>query len=39
MAPPVLGVQKPPRRVGKWFQDHLMAAPEKKKVKRYDSTG
>ncbi len=27
MAPPVPGVQKPPRWVGKWFQDRLMAAP------------
>jgi hypothetical protein len=30
MAPPVPGVQKPPRRVGKRFQDHLVAAPEEK---------
>ncbi len=34
MAPPVPGVQKPPPRVGKWFRDHLVAAPEKEKVKR-----
>ncbi len=34
MAPPVPGVQKPPRQVGKWFLDHLVAAPEKKQVKR-----
>ncbi len=27
-APPVPGVQRPPRRVGKWF--HFVAAPEKK---------
>jgi hypothetical protein len=33
-APPVPGVQKPPRQVGKRFPDRLMAAPEKKKVKR-----
>jgi hypothetical protein len=25
---PVPGVQKPPRRVGKRFRDHLVAAPE-----------
>ncbi len=31
---PVLGMQKPPRRVGKQFQDHFVAAPEKKKVKK-----
>ncbi len=30
MAPPVPGVQKPPRRVGKWFRDHLLVAPEEK---------
>jgi hypothetical protein len=30
MAPPVSGVQKPPRRVGKRFRDRLVAAPEKK---------
>ncbi len=34
MAPPVLGMQKPPRRVGKRFRDRLVAAPEKEKVKR-----
>jgi hypothetical protein len=28
-APPVLGVLKPPRRVGKQFWDRLVAAPEK----------
>ncbi len=27
---PVPGVQKPPRRVGKWLWDHLGAAPEQK---------
>jgi hypothetical protein len=32
-APPVPGVQKPPRRVGKRFRDRHVAAPEKK-VKR-----
>jgi hypothetical protein len=30
MGPPVPGMQKPPRRVGKRFRDHLMAAPEGK---------
>jgi hypothetical protein len=30
MAPPVLGMQKPPRWVGKRFQDHLMEAPEER---------
>ncbi len=34
MAPPVPGVQKPPCRVGKRFQDRLVAAPEKEKLKR-----
>ncbi len=34
MAPPVPGMQKPPRRVGKRFRDRLVAAPEKRKVKR-----
>jgi hypothetical protein len=34
MVSPVPGVQKPPRRVGKRFQDRLVEAPEKKKVKR-----
>ncbi len=29
MAPPVLGVQKPPRWVGKWFRDCFVAAPFK----------
>jgi hypothetical protein len=29
-APPVPGVQKPPRRVGKRFQDCFLAVPEKK---------
>ncbi len=29
-APPVLGVQKPPRRVGKQFRDRLVVAPGKK---------
>ncbi len=29
-APPVPAVQKPPRRVGKRFRDHLAAAPEGK---------
>ncbi len=33
-APPVPGVQKPPCRVGKWFQDRFVVAPEKKKVKK-----
>jgi hypothetical protein len=33
-APPVPGVQKPPRRVGKRFRDRLMAAPGKVKVKK-----
>jgi hypothetical protein len=28
--PPVPGVQKPPRWVGKQFRDHLVAAPEEK---------
>ncbi len=32
-APPVLGVQKPPHRVGKRFRDRLEAAPKKKKAK------
>jgi hypothetical protein len=32
--PPVLGMLKPPRRVGKRFRDRLVAAPKKKKVKR-----
>jgi hypothetical protein len=32
-APPVLGVQKPPRRVGKRFWDRLVAAPGKKMKK------
>jgi hypothetical protein len=30
MAPPVLGVQKPPRQLGKRFRDRLVAAPEGK---------
>jgi hypothetical protein len=30
MAPPVLGVQKPPRLEGKRFQDSLVAAAERK---------
>jgi hypothetical protein len=30
MAPPVPGVQKPPRQVGKWFWDRLEAPPEGK---------
>jgi hypothetical protein len=29
-APPVPGVQKPPRRVGKLFRDRLVAAPRRK---------
>jgi hypothetical protein len=33
-APLVPGVQKPPSRVGKQFQDRLVAAPAKKKVKK-----
>ncbi len=33
-APPVPGVQKPPRWVGKWFWDRHVAAPKEKKVKR-----
>jgi hypothetical protein len=33
MAPPVQGVQKPPRQEGKRFQDRLEAAP-KREVKR-----
>ncbi len=33
-APLVPGVQKPPRRVGKRFQDRHVAAPEKRKVKK-----
>jgi hypothetical protein len=33
-APPVPGVQKPPRRVGKRFRDRRVAAPMKRKVKR-----
>jgi hypothetical protein len=32
--PPVPGMQKPPRWVEKRFQDRLMAAPKKKKVKK-----
>jgi hypothetical protein len=32
-APPVPGVQKPPRRVGKRFRDRLVVAPEKKKAR------
>jgi hypothetical protein len=32
-APPVPGVQKPPRWVGKRFRDSFVAALEKKKVK------
>ncbi len=32
--PLVLGVQKSPCRVGKWFRDRFVVAPEKKKVKR-----
>ncbi len=28
--PPVPGMQKPPRWVGKQFRDHLVAAPEEK---------
>ncbi len=31
---PVLGVHKPPRRVGKRFRDSFVEAPEKKKVKK-----
>ncbi len=34
LVPSVLGVQKPPCWVGKRFQDHLVAVPEKKKVKK-----
>ncbi len=34
MAPLVPGMQKPSHRVGKRFRDRLVAAPEKKKVKR-----
>ncbi len=30
MAPPVPGIQKPPRQEGKRFKDRLVAAPEKK---------
>jgi hypothetical protein len=30
----VTGVQKPPRRVGKWLWDRFVVAPEKKKVKK-----
>jgi hypothetical protein len=30
MAPPVPGMQKPPRRVGKQFRDRLKVAPEGK---------
>ncbi len=30
MAPPVRGMQKPPRRLGKRFRDCLEAAPERK---------
>ncbi len=33
-APPVPGLQKPPRQVGKRFRDRHVAAPKKKKVKR-----
>jgi hypothetical protein len=33
-APPVPGVQKPPHRIGKRFQDRCVAAPEKRKVKK-----
>jgi hypothetical protein len=33
-APPVPGVQKLPRQVGKRFRDCHVAAPEKRKVKR-----
>jgi hypothetical protein len=33
-APLVLGVQTPPRRVGKRLWDCFVAAPEKKKVKK-----
>ncbi len=29
-APPVPGMQKPPRQVGKRFRDRLVAAPERK---------
>jgi hypothetical protein len=29
MAPPVLGMQKPPRWVGKWFRECFVAAPLK----------
>jgi hypothetical protein len=32
-APPVLGVQKPPRRVAKRFRERLVVVPEKRKVK------
>ncbi len=32
--PPVLGVQKPPRWVGKRFQDRRVVAPEKRRVKK-----
>jgi hypothetical protein len=34
VAPPILGVQKPPRRVQKRFQDHRVAMPKKEKVKK-----
>jgi hypothetical protein len=37
--PPVPGMQKPPRRVGKRFWDHFVAAPEKRKVKKPDQLG
>jgi hypothetical protein len=33
-APPVSGVQKPPRWVGKWFQDRHVAALMKEKAKK-----
>jgi hypothetical protein len=33
-APPILGVQKPPRRVQKRFQDHRVAMLKKEKVKK-----
>jgi hypothetical protein len=39
MAPPVPGVQKPPHRVEKRFRDRLVAAPEKRKVKRLQTRG
>ncbi len=34
MAPPVPGMQKSPRRIGKQFRDRLVAASEKKVKKR-----